>query len=514
VLFSKINSGAIVGLEVSLVLVEVNIDYQGFPGLSIVGLAGKEVDEAKERVRSAIKNSGYQFPARRITVNMSPADIPKKGSLYDLPIAAGILAASGIIRENLDEHFVIGELSLDGKINGVTGAIPMGLFAKNSYKYFCLPFENAEEVSVIKGLNIKAFKNLKDLVDFFNKNLYVPSYKTKSMEELIRRKNLESMLEEEVDFMNVKGQGPAKRALEIAAAGGHNVSLVGPPGAGKTLLARALPTILPDLTETEALEVTKIYSITGELGRNKIPFIISRPFRAPHHSASKAGILGGGTPISPGEISLAHHGILFLDEFPEFRREIIESLRQPIENREIVISRANSSMVFPSDFTLVIASNPCPCGNLGNPDKACSCLENAIKRYHEKLSGPMADRIDMHVYCYPVNLKYLSQEAGDERSSEIKKRVQKARDIQNIRYQNEENIFYNSDVPVALVSKYCVLNSEAQIFLTESSLKLKFSARSYHKVLKIARTIADLEGEVIILPKHISEAIQYRLSTL
>lgn len=507
--FGKVYSGAIVGLDSHLVEVEVNIDYQGFPGFMVVGLPAKEIDEAKERVRSAIKNSGYQFPNRRITVNMAPADLPKRGSFYDLPIAVGILKASGCISASLNDYFFIGELSLNGGLNAVSSTIPLTLFAKDNFKCVFLPRSNADEVSVIKGIDIRGVKNLKQLVNHLCEEEKIPKVLPKSLGELIKLHKRGRF--NHTDFKHIKGQEGVKRALEIAAAGGHNISITGPPGAGKTLMAKALISILPALTEDEAIEVTKIYSIAGKL-KSDSPFVVKRPFRCPHHSISKAGLLGGGNPITPGEISLAHYGVLFLDEFPELGRELIESLRQPLENGEITLSRAQGAVTYPSDFMLVVASNPCPCGNLGHPAKECVCRSFQIKIYRDKLSGPMMDRIDMHVTCFAVEIARLGEKFNQEPSVLIQKRVQKARDIQFDRFCNIPDIFCNAGISIENIDKHCSLDEKAASFMKRAGLRLLLSARAYHKVIKVARTIADLENSAGIKINHLAEALQYRFS--
>lgn len=505
--YSKVFSGTIQGLEPHLVEVEVNIDYQGFPGFFIVGLASKEIDEAKERVRSAIKNSGYQFPNRRITVNLAPADVPKRGSLYDLPIALAILKASGYVKEIPEDVFVMGELSLMGDVSKISGALPLTIFCVNEFNQVCLPIENAREVSIVKDVQIKPVQKLSELVEFLNGGSDIATFPHTAFEEIILT---EKFNDYSVDLSDIKGQENAKRAIEIAAAGGHHLSMTGPPGAGKTLLANALVSILPRLTESEALEVTKLFSVTGQLDK-KLPFVTRRPFRSPHHTASQAGIFGGGNPIAPGEISLAHHGVLFLDEFPEFRREVIEALRQPMEAGEVNISRATGSVTFPSRFMLVIASNPCPCGNLGHPRKSCTCSQFHIKRYQEKLSGPLLDRIDLHVLCEPVEADDLELSSKSvESSSAVRSRVQTARDLQTYRYQEFPQYTCNADLDPAGVETFCILERHLKQFLRRSTYEYGLSARGYHKVLKVSRTIADLEQKEKIQMAHLVEALQYK----
>ncbi|PIR42542.1 magnesium chelatase [candidate division WWE3 bacterium CG_4_9_14_0_2_um_filter_35_11] len=512
--FSKVFTGAIVGLDAHLVEVEVNIDYHGFPGFVIVGLPAKEIDEAKERVRSAIKNCGYQFPNRKITVNLAPADIPKKGAFYDLPIAIGILVASGFITKDISKYFIIGELSLNGDVNKVAGVIPLSLFAKDNFEYIFLPHENSLEVEFVKGLKAKPVKSLSEVIDDINGDKNLDLIKVRSYLEYITELKSESKVE--IDFKDIKGQGIAKRALEIAAAGGHNISLIGPPGTGKTLLSKALVSILPNLQEREAFEVTKIYSIAGQLKKEQ-PFISSRQFRAPHHSTSKAGLLGGGNPIVPGEISMAHRGVLFLDEFPELPREHIEALRQPIENHEIRISRASGAVIFPCNFMLIIASNPCPCGQYGNPQKQCNCGPYRVKKYQEKLSGPIIDRIDLHVACQMISVSEIESEFGQkgeenelEASLEIRKRVQKARDIQTKRYKGLENIYSNSDLNGPDIKQFCELGFAQKALMAKAVTNFRLSARAYYKILKVARTIADLAEAESISINHLAEALQYR----
>lgn len=510
--FSKVFTGSIIGLDAHLVEVEVNIDYHGFPGFVIVGLPAKEIDEAKERVRSAIKNCGYQFPNRKIIVNLAPADLPKKGAFYDLPIAIGILVASGFLNHDVSKYFIIGELSLNGDVNKVAGVIPLSLFAKDNFEYIFLPYENSLEIEFINGLHAKPVKTLSEVVNDINGDENVDTIKTRSYLEYIKNTKFKGIFE--IDFKDIKGQFLAKRALEIAASGGHNISLIGPPGTGKTLLSKALVSILPNLQEKEAFEVTKIYSIAGQLKKEE-PFITSRQFRSPHHSTSKVGLIGGGNPIVPGEISMAHRGVLFLDEFPELPREHIEALRQPIENHEISISRANGTVLFPCNFILVVASNPCPCGHFGNPQRDCKCGQYKVQKYQEKLSGPIIDRIDLHVACQMITVEELEDKSQTskvfcESSIEIKKRVQKARDIQTKRYKNLENVFCNSDLNGQEIKTFCELGFAQKALMVKAVTNFRLSARAYYKILKVARTIADLSDEDKISVNHLSEALQYR----
>jgi magnesium chelatase family protein len=505
-MLAKVTSGATVGLNATLIDVEVDIASQGLPSFTIVGLPDKAVEESKERVRSAIKNSGADFPISRITVNLAPADLPKGGPAYDLPIALGILIASGQIAPSISDSLFFGELSLDGSLRHTNGILPMAyLAAQKKFKNIFIPKVNEKEAAVVTGIKVYSIDSLLTLVRFFNRTITLSFAKKINLESLLTRD------EAEFDFSEVIGQEQAKRALEIAAAGGHNIFMKGTPGSGKTMLARAIPGILPTLTEDEALEVTKIYSITGNLPEGE-SIITKRPFRSPHHTTSRIGLIGGGTNPMPGEISLSHRGILFLDEFPEFPRHVLEALRQPMEDGVVTISRAKGSVTYPAKFLLVTASNPCPCGYFGDAKKACTCLPGMVSRYQKRVSGPILDRIDIHIDVPSVETQKLIAKNEDrkaESSKEIQKRVQVARNIQIKRFKRT-NLKSNSEMATRDVKNFCELSEECRIMLTSAISTINLSARSYFKVIKVARTIADLSGEKEITGIHIAEALQYR----
>lgn len=499
----KVISSALSGISAYLINVEVDISL-GLPATSIVGLPDKAVDESKERVKTAIKNSGFAFPQKKIVINLSPADTKKEGPSFDLPIAMGILASSEqVSNEELHKFLIVGELSLDGTVKPVNGILCHAIAAKeNNIEYMIVPEDNLEESSVVNGLKIFPVKNLKEAAEIVsNKSAFIPVEKSSVSFE--NEKTLYHL-----DFDDVKGQESARRAMEVAAAGNHNILLVGPPGSGKTMIARRIPSILPPLSLGEALEVTKIYSITGLLPSKK-GLITTRPFRSPHHSISHAGLVGGSSNPRPGEISLSHHGVLFLDELLEFKRDVIEVLRQPLEDRMITISRALTSITYPANFMLVTALNPCPCGHRGDTLKACVCSHSQIERYWNKLSGPLLDRIDLHLEVPRLSNDDLLYNRPTESSEKIRERVVKAREIQQKRFE-EAHIFSNSQMQPKHIKKYCKLDDVSIDLLKRAINQLSLSARAHDRILKVARTIADLDSSENIKPQHIAEAIQYR----
>ena len=503
---NKITTATIIGLDAHIVSVEVDV-LNSLPGVSIVGLPDAAINEARDRVRSAIKNSEFTFPSKKVVINLAPADLKKEGSNFDLPIALGILSEEEVLSsEQLSDYAFLGELSLDGSLRTINGVLPLVLgLREQGIKNVIVPMSNATEAGLVDGINVYGAENLADVVNHF---IDIP---LKSVNIDIRS-FLKSDKEEEFiyDFKDVKGQKKAKKALEIAAAGGHNLLMVGSPGSGKTLMAKCFPSILPPLQLQEILELTKIYSICGLLSSNK-PLMTQRPFRPVHHKASAVGIIGGGSTPKPGEITLAHRGVLFLDEMVEFPRDVLEVLRQPLEDGEIVISRAKSSVKYPAKFMLLGAMNPCPCGYLGDKEKQCTCSDFQINRYLSKLSGPLLDRIDLHIDVPRLTSKELIDNSSHEESSiSIRKRVMSARKIQAERYK-DEGILTNSELTAKLIKKYCQIDNESASLMKVAIAKYQLSGRSYDRILKIARTIADLDCSENIKQSHLMQALQYRM---